>query len=724
MTDDAHATLNSGRAKKYFTDSVREGTALASRSIAGVSVKDKNDKLVFSYKENLIRHATSGNEEEVIRVTNEAIESGVVSLSEGSKDQWEALDSIATERVHRRDKELTTGIESTTNQAYRYARSGDAVVAVQHVDIVHGLIDERYKLNLISYDESVAQKQEVVRGLEGEALKQMLDMAYEVDGIDGAHAMISELEGNAPEGWTVGEWETFLTSEQKRIGRTDARHKEIGGEEKKAIELRKSIDRGRSIYEGIHGADPKAGSESRKDVENLYDVMVAEAGQMTADETVEFVRDFVSSTGVVPKQLASELRASMRSGDPTLAAKNADLISSIIQMNPASAKDIDETTRQIAEHINASMAGSSGANAHADPNAIPDAVERARAAQAYTPQEKELAAQLSQSASKELESNFKAMIESNSPSRWWKFGDGVEIPQAMYAEFKYNFERHLPRVKDVDAAQKLAVQDSLAFWAVNNVDGTNRWMKYSPETYYSVQGHDNEWMSVQFEEMKAAYNLPEGSRLVFDVAVARSKRPSYPILMPDENGVMVEARDAENRLIRFWPDWSETEMARSDKAESDKAAEYSAKHKRIQETRQDVISREIHGSVVAGTGKTVLKADYYNTPEGIDHVARVIVNKVAGDKITPSEAKKALSNYGVPAGHDAYDRVLRVQAKKLSREKARKDYKESQEDRKAKLRSEAWEDLTAPFRAINDTTQAMQRAFTEEREANNPEVTF
>ena len=105
----------------------------------------------------------------------------------------------------------------------------------------------------------------------------------------------------------------------------------------------------------------------------------------------------------------------------------------------------------------------------------------------------------------------------------------------MEAEFRTNFDSFMTMTDgNSEQAQKLAYDSMKKAWGV----WKGEFMKYSPVSFYHVDGIDDEWISDQFDsEMKTLGH--KGAVIGADHSTARSNEPSYPVMVNNKQGLLV-----------------------------------------------------------------------------------------------------------------------------------------------------------------------------------------
>ncbi len=283
---------------------------------------------------------------------------------------------------------------------------------------------------------------------------------------------------------------------------------------------------------------------------------VAESPDVVA-KVVRYVADF----GIMPESLRAGLRGSLRSGTVDQKVQAADIIDRFNTENPAVLNDMAD------EDIEVGVMVARAVRAGEDPE---QAVALAETA-------------IYQADPKLREVRREVLREETNTNREWLTshvpgptfllrafaGDSLrraEIPDSMVADFNALFAlRFLSSDADVDTLRTATLGKLAKTWAVTNVDGSNRWMRYAPEALYGF-GDDHTWMREQlFADIKAS-GLVDNRRTIDDrVRIAateetarppRNEAPTYAVMLQDDDGVFQPLIDDQGRPLRWRPDWN------------------------------------------------------------------------------------------------------------------------------------------------------------------------
>ncbi|GAG10873.1 unnamed protein product, partial [marine sediment metagenome] len=183
--------------------------------------------------------------------------------------------------------------------------------------------------------------------------------------------------------------------------------------------------------------------------------------------------------------------------------------------------------------------------------------------------EKAVISQETQELSKDLASSLQGQVD-ESPAEGG-FDVGVfggffsrvpDVPAMMAADYRNSFGRFMTLTGgNAEQAQKLAYGSIKKVWGVTETGGPKRFSKYSPETIYSVPGSSNHWIEEQFNaEMVTAG--AEGAVLAVDKGTARESQPSYPILVPNDDGILEPMRGDNGENLTWRPEYKLTDEYR------------------------------------------------------------------------------------------------------------------------------------------------------------------
>jgi hypothetical protein len=338
------------------------------------------------------------------------------------------------------------------------------------------------------------------------------------------------------------------------------------------------IDRVSSVIGGAGVLDPSS-AEDKKSVDAYYRGVIAPAiaGQ-PANVAFEEIARFSGKTGIVPTEAQGMIRGSLRAGDDQRAYGAADLVDRLERVNPQILNDFGAEDIALGKTIMAHV--KSGASAQ-------DAVTRARAALALPAAERKAITE--RYKADKLPAANQSWLGSEATRGTFLGSLPKDIPPALSGEFedktKFAFENMTGG--NIDAAREFAMSELKRVWAVSQVGGRARWMKYAPEAIYAPQG-GGEWIDEQlkadvgdFLKTKAAADPAAASAapkkiepfLVADNQTAREvsartgqPQPTYQIWHVKEDGTLERINDTSGNL-RFAPNYAQSPAGKKAHAE-------------------------------------------------------------------------------------------------------------------------------------------------------------
>lgn len=476
-----------------------------------------------------------------------------------------------------------------------------------------------------------------------------LSRTYDDEGSAAALDQLSEMDGNPPKGFTPDEWDKFIASEHKKINRKISREKKQTKEELKAAELAASVSRGSLFASPDIPADPAGSSQDRKDINNFYDATSREWVNLPPQEQINLNVDFVNDTGLVPKQMISNVNAAMRSGNVDQVALMSDFMSRIQESTPSSLKDIPEESRAIALQI------SDAQRAGLD---VDVALEQARkSAYGLTDSEKDVIKTTTQEVSKSLPGALQDFVNSSPEDGGFDtgvlgglFNNVPDVPAMMLADYRNSFGRFMEMTAgDSDQAQKLAYDSIKSVWGVTETGGPKRFSKYAPETIYGVPGSDNNWIEEQFNSEMAELGA-EGAILATDKSTARETEPSYPVFVPNEETGILEPLRGENQENMSWrPDYKLTDEYKELAGAPTLEIANAKKQRKIDlQKRANVIANGIQARVL---NREFIpfneRADFLQSEQGKEFIGQAIDGMLQSRKIDEAEAQEARNAFGI-----------------------------------------------------------------------------
>ena len=107
---------------------------------------------------------------------------------------------------------------------------------------------------------------------------------------------------------------------------------------------------------------------------------------------------------------------------------------------------------------------------------------------------------------------------------------------------------------DPEESVDLAYTRSDATWHISSITGDEKWMKKSPEIYYAVPGHNNDWMKEQFNFDIKPFGKLEDTQLRVDPE-SNPQQPEY-LITHKLQGFEVPLVDKEGNILTWNPDWN------------------------------------------------------------------------------------------------------------------------------------------------------------------------
>jgi len=365
----------------------------------------------------------------------------------------------------------------------------------------------------------------------------------------------------------------FERTEQKRfadIGRVAAALNGTGpAMDGKQAADRKAVD---AYYEGIFKPSlapipvvPESAPDGVEDPASWLLKARTQAREQR-DRQASAVVTFVRSAGVIPTELQSNLRTTLRNGGATQRAYAADLVARIRERNPMLLNGFSKPELQLATQIDRLVKSGVPATRAAE---IADEALKA------DPAERE-ERQLRLRADKLLD-NAENVIKGEMAGGFMGFGQ-AETSDAIVGEYKVLFREHFLATGDEASAKTLAVDDLKRVWGVSQIGGKKRLMKYPPENYgFQAMDTDGngEWMQEQLSEDLRDAGLSdddiEAARLDSDILTGRSLgNPSWPVMI-ERDGV-VEPFMVDGKPMRWRPDWNAKLAKWQEEDEADNAA--------------------------------------------------------------------------------------------------------------------------------------------------------
>lgn len=256
----------------------------------------------------------------------------------------------------------------------------------------------------------------------------------------------------------------------------------------------------------------------------------------------------VKQTGIVPPSIVSNVRGSIRSGDPSQAYQAADLIEKVRIFSPKSTGDFDSNdlsfARQVTSLVSAGVPQDKAIETVTKNVYQTSEVEKAQYQAAFDKKERG-----------NSQGFLDKRIDKEIDEFWFKAQP--DVPPAMTGEFDMITKSYLNTTGgDVEAARDLAWSDMRRVWGGTEIGPMGQQMfKYSPEVIYGNGYGKSDWVTNQFKSETSSLKEPF---ITSDTKTARDKYPSYPIMHKDENGRVVPYI-VDGVPQRWKPDFKQTE---------------------------------------------------------------------------------------------------------------------------------------------------------------------
>jgi len=576
------------------------------------------------------------------------------------------------ERTHKEnDFETASHVDSATNDALSFAREGDKTASGESALAAFATIDGRISAGFITAEQGAVQKRSIERGLVEEGLRGELFKTFDDSGAQASMDALDDLSEKVPRGFAPDEWDSFVSKTQTDLNRKEARQKQQGKENLKAEALDNSIKRGFLFTNPDVPADPVKGGQDRKDINNYYE-SVSPSWTGSGNEIINQNVDFVKNTGLVPKQLITNMGASMRSGNVGQVTTMTEVMQRLQEESPSSVRDFDSESKAMAVQVSDAVRNGM------EPEL---AVEAARKNTfGLTPtQKQEIKSTISGKQRVERISNFESMVsdefDPNQIPVFGMFSNEPDIPVGMQAEYMSSFENFMAITgSNVEQSEKLAFEATKNIWGVSNVGGDTRFMRGAPESFYHVDGFNDTWIDDQFISDTVEMGIPDAI-IGTDAEVFRSgNQPSYPIMAPNKDGILDIIEDDDGKPLRFQPNLKLTDEYQELVNAPGKQIESA---KKARERKIGARARKIQGFVNADlfrmkpAGAAFLPAEarseYVSSDEGKEIIRASINKNLANGRIDQIEAEEALKGYSAGtlkdlSGYDVFVRIGKIDA--------------------------------------------------------------
>jgi len=287
--------------------------------------------------------------------------------------------------------------------------------------------------------------------------------------------------------------------------------------------------------------------DTKKAVDTYYQEFTADLQTMPPQERLQAQLEFVSKVGVYPPAMESAISAQLNNGSAEQKIQAAEFIDSVAVNNPSTALQINESQRARARSI------VSGINAGLQPAKAVEQAE-ANAFRKDTPEYKQRLENFTRKGGEKVkfkEGDFTEFFRRD-PGR---------IPDSMQADWELLNQNYYMEGMDASEAAKLATDTVKSQWSITNADGSNRWMKYSPE---SVYGNDagSDWIKGQLEHdiSQIPSFVEQGKKLYLavDPRTIKSPNKAYQVFHKDDNGALQPYFAETGEQAIFVPDFKES----------------------------------------------------------------------------------------------------------------------------------------------------------------------
>jgi len=606
-----------------------------------------------------------GDDPEAFRNAADGFKQGIVeNMPEDmafpiGQDIDDAISSVGIrledEFIRRQEQENLAAVQdeigAMTDEVLNAAADGQADRVVELSTQLEALQTGAVEFGLIDQRTARAQREALGKAVTQNAIRGQILREFDPQDPEASLVALDDLK--RPRNLNQDEFEDFVRETQTEINRKIARQRKIEKATRAEIAQAASVERGR-LFATDPNIPPAPFGQDKKDVDNYFESIASDLANMPASEAETTVLDIVQNSGVVPEGLNRTVSASMRSGNPEQVLAMSNMIIKIQDKTPEAISDVNSESRTMALQVTDAM------RAGVDPE---QAVEAARKnVYGTTGAEREVIKEQTKDAVERLPKTLRE-FSTRSP-REGGYDEGImgglfnivpQIPPAMEADYRIAFDSFITTTGgNIPQAEQLAFQTVRGNWGVTDTGGDRRFMKRSPENVYGIPGVDNDWISDQFEEEMAAAGY-EGAQIAFDRQVARQERPEYPVMVPNEDGVMEPAVNEIGDRITWSPDFKLTEQYKELQgipAEQEAKIETARERReRKMKIRANQIVRKVRKLIHLDTRLLGHRlTEYMATEEGRQNVERTLGNLRAAGKIDAIEYKQAREGFGLDGG--------------------------------------------------------------------------
>lgn len=574
---------------------------------------------------------------------------------------------VQSQEIRRQQANAASQREEAFNaygdEALRLVRNGDLEGTQENLLKSQVAIDSMVQSGDITSSQGEALLIDQQKGVFTQGHKrEILDVAE--TSIEEARQSLDKLSKKVPSNFTPDEWDSFISNTQTDINRKEARQKSDAKIATEAFKESQSIQRGFLFTNPEIPADPAKSSQDRKDVNSYYD-SVSPEWDGNLNQLINQNVDFVKNTGIVPDKLISNMNASMRSGGTGHVVAMMEVMQRIQETSPQSLKDFPSESQAVSLQVSDSMR-----NGLTQEEAI-EAARKNTFGMSET-QKAEIRIAASEKKGKEQRiKTFESMVSKEFDPLQFPiiglFKNEPDIPVGMQASYMSNFEDMMSITNgNIEQSEKLAFEATKKVWGVSSTGGPRRFMQYPPESFYHVDGFDDGWIEDQFLEEMEGLGV-EGGIIGIDSNVPRSAKPSYPVMAPNERGILDVVKSESGKPLRYQPDISVTPEYMDLVDSPNKAVETAEQRRKAKtERRASIMRRSLMADIFTNdrSSEDIPKSErmaFLGTAEGKEKVRLKVNNMLARRKVDAVEAKEVLEAFsaGSLADLPAFDILVK-----------------------------------------------------------------
>lgn len=401
----------------------------------------------------------------------------------------------------------------------------------------------------------------------------------------------------------------------------------LNGKMKDEREAQDRIGLVANVLGGAGVLDPK-NSDHRKAADDYFArVLLPSLKDQPADVTFNEIAKYSSRVGIIPETARGMIRGGLRAGNDETAYAAADLVERVAARNPQALNDLNDEDLALGHTIMAQV------RAGAEPAA---AITRARQALTMPANERKLLGERYK-ADKLPEKNA-SWLRSEATGGWFSSLPG-QAPTALEAEFQdaVRFAYENRTGGDIDAARKLVMSDMRRIWAVTEIGGRARWMKYAPEAVYAPDGNAA-WIDEQLRsdvgelaDAKTKLFLQADDRTAREYDLrSGAARPSYQVWRVADNGELSPLLK-DGKPVRFQPDYVTSPAYARVKADADKSVE------QLRTERGATIERQQAAEAMRGGDLSAIDAAAQRANDAADASNQQLEERRAGKRPVAGE---------------------------------------------------------------------------------------